>query len=854
MSNNRLQRVLAIVEKALSLQREERARYLDEACGGDTGLKTEITNILDAAGETDSFWNDLQEWSRGQLEDIFSDTAPTEPESEIRYVGPWRLVKPIGSGGMGIVYLAERADGSYNQLVALKLLRNMSVPGESEPSSSHRFRQERQILARLDHPSIARLYDGGHTDEGIPWLAMEYVNGLPITEWCRRNTCSLQERLDLFKKVCEAIRYAHKNLIVHRDLKPENILVTGDGEVKILDFGIAKLLDDEFSDTQHILTQTGVRALSLNYAAPEQITGEPITTATDVYTLGLLLYELIAGVYPFDLHRLTVRQIEQVIRNDEPAKPSIALNRDLTVAEEHEIRGDLDSITMKALRKEPEQRYENAGHLLDDIIRHQNNHPVSARRDTVQYRLDKFIRRHRRSMAAIIIVCAVLIGMTMYYTRQLAHERDVARIEAARAEQVSAFLTDLFSSPDPSEARGRNITARELLERGAGRINELTDQPEVRAAMLQLIGRVYWSMGDYEEAVPILEQAIELQQVLSDDASPARAITHFTLGVVLHDMGDYRRAVPHFEKAVGIFRMNPDLVSSEYAASLEKMGYVEDALRNYVRAEELHREALEMRMTMFGPDHPDVAQSHYSIAILRSHQGDMDGAIAGQREALRIFHLNNMVDTRFGARILNHLGRTLIRTGEFDEAEEYLIKALQINRRIHGDTHLETGRAKWALATLYHARGEYDSAGRWYKETLAVLRAALGDNHVMVGQILQEYGDIYRLSTHQDFIKAEQIFRSSLEIFESAERVHPERLIVSRRKLGATLTELGRFEQAEELLLESLAESQRISVENQEHGHLVERVFQDLVNLYSMWGRVDAAAAYGEQLSEYSGR
>jgi eukaryotic-like serine/threonine-protein kinase len=848
MDNNRLQLLFNVVHKALSMQPHERMRYVQDACGNDTALKTEVYEMLKSIDDSESFWEDWREWNEHRMKNIFKDSGSDDREYSGEMIGPWRLLKQLGEGGMGVVYLAERADGSFRQQVALKLLRQVYTHRELQSRSIQRFQQERQILARLSHPNIARLYDGGYTEDGLPWLAMEYVDGIPITEWSRRQNCSLEERLQLFKNICEAIRYAHRNLIVHRDLKPENILVTHDGQVKILDFGIAKLLTDELPTPQQVLTQTGLRALSLIHAAPEQITGEPITTATDVYALGLLLYQLVAGVYPFALEGLTVRQIEQVIRNDEPVRPSSVYKRSTTVLDSRVIRGDLDAIIMKALRKEPNQRYENAGHMLDDIIRYRKNLPVMARRDTFQYRVGKFIKRHRRAMVTGIIIVIGIIGMTAYHTWQLADERDIAKREAVRTEQVSTFLADMFIASDPSESRGENLTARDLLDRGAERIHEFSDQPEVQATMMQLIGHVYWSLGLYEEALPLLERAVGLWQMIDHNPTPERARAHYTLGIVLHDMGDYRRAVPHFEEAVGIFRSDPNHISPEYASSLENMGYVEDARRNYKASEELHREALDVRLSLFGPDHPDVASSHHSIGIARFHQGDLEGAIAGQREAVRIFRVNEMIDTRLGARALRQLGTTLIEKEEFNEAEEILMEVLYINRRIHGEKHLDTGLAVRTLATLNHKRENYEAAEQLYEEALAIMRLALGDRHVMVGQVLQELGDLYT-QTHNHF-QAEHVYRESLEIFETAARVHPQRIVKSRRMLGSTLVILGRYEEAEGLLLESLAIATTMAAENDDNGQFVTRSLEELVLLYNEWGRIEQSERYRELLAD----
>jgi eukaryotic-like serine/threonine-protein kinase len=486
--------------------------------------------------------------------------------------------------------------------------------------------------------------------------------------------------------------------------------------------------------------------------------------------------------------------------------------------------------------------------MLDDIIRYRKNLPVMARRDTFQYRVGKFIKRHRRAMVTGIIIVIGIIGMTAYHTWQLADERDIAKREAVRTEQVSTFLADMFIASDPSESRGENLTARDLLDRGAERIHEFSDQPEVQATMMQLIGHVYWSLGLYEEALPLLERAVGLWQMIDHNPTPERARAHYTLGIVLHDMGDYRRAVPHFEEAVGIFRSDPNHISPEYASSLENMGYVEDARRNYKASEELHREALDVRLSLFGPDHPDVASSHHSIGIARFHQGDLEGAIAGQREAVRIFRVNEMIDTRLGARALRQLGTTLIEKEEFNEAEEILMEVLYINRRIHGEKHLDTGLAVRTLATLNHKRENYEAAEQLYEEALAIMRVALGDRHVMVGQVLQDLGAVY--SKKENHIRAKQLFRESLSIFENAERVHPMRIVTGYRKLGLALLMLRDYEEAEDSLMESLQRAQMLANGDEVHLQQVTHTIEDIINLYNEWNRPERVIEFTNLLSD----
>lgn len=426
MEQTLLKRQLTIVDKALALKPEMRISYLNEICGADSVLRNKAGHLLESIDESEFFWDRWKKWNAQQIAELFEGDSDPELQSigagekdlpHGQRIGPWRLIRLLGWGGMGSVWLAERADKVYEQRVALKLLHRGYIHPKPEANAVRRFQQERQILAQLDHPNIARLYDGGMTDDGLPWLAMEYIDGLLLTEWCSRHNSSLKQRLDLFEEICQAIRYAHKNLIVHRDLKPENILVTKDGHIKILDFGIAKLLDDKSTADRRIQTQTGVRAMSLNYAAPEQITGETITTATDVYALGLLLYELLTDGYPYDLEGKNRRQIEQIIRTEEPIWPSVFPKENCSTADLCLSTGGwnkLDTITLKALRKEPEKRYATAGQLLTDLHRFRGNQPILAQRDTIQYRWGKWLHRHRWTAASGLIALLMGIGVVIW--------------------------------------------------------------------------------------------------------------------------------------------------------------------------------------------------------------------------------------------------------------------------------------------------------------------------------------------------------------------------------------------------------------------------------------------------------
>ena len=418
------------------------------------------------------------------------ESSPTEM-TDTR-VGPWRLLDEIGRGGMGTVFLAERADGEFEQRAALKLLR----PAIATDEALRRFEQERQILAGLTHPGIARLLDGGRTADGHPYLAMELVDGLPIDRYCRERELTVRDRLAVFLQVCHAVDHAHRHMVVHRDLKPSNIIVSAQGEVKLLDFGIAKLLQTDLSPGTPAMTHTVARVLTPEYASPEQIHGPTVTVASDVYQLGLLLFELLTDRRAQPLRDASPIEIERLVCDTLLARPSAVVDDPRRA---RLLRGDLDSIVQQAVRKAPEERYASVERLIDDVERHLSGKPVVARGDTLAYRAGRFVRRHRLSVAAAAVAVVLLVAWAVTATlqaRTIARERDRARAEAVKAEQVKDFVLRLFQNADPSAARGETLTARELLDRGwAGIEAELAGQPAVQAELLTTVGEIYRELG-----------------------------------------------------------------------------------------------------------------------------------------------------------------------------------------------------------------------------------------------------------------------------------------------------------------------------------------------------------------------
>ena len=527
MEPERWRRVEELLHAALDLPAAGRQAFLKEACGDDAALAAEVESLIRADEHAGAFLG----------RPLLEETAVAG-----RRIGPYRLERKLGEGGMSAVHLALRDDDQYRRQVAIKLMRF----GMDSEDQLRRFRAERQILAELEHPNIARLYDGGTTEEGLPYLVMEFVEGESIDAWCDRRRLTVRQRLELFRTVCTAVSTAHQNLVVHRDLKPSNILVTADGVPKLLDFGIAKLLDPRRPPAEVEPTARWLRVMTPSYASPEQARGKPITTASDVYSLGVLLYQLITGRLPHRLGDLTPEEVERVLAEQEPEKASaaVASNADLrdiahrrgagTAELQRQLAGDLDNVVAMALRKEPSRRYGSAERLAEDLRRHLAGLPVTAHPGSFGYRAGKFLRRNRLAVAvtsafvAVVIAAAVLLGLQ---SARVIRERDEAQRERDKARRVAAFLEGIFEASDPGQAQGATPTARQILDRGAERIDDAGKGSDVQAALMNTLGRIYRNLGAVERSEELLTGALTIRREVLGPAHPEVAES-------LHDLGE----------------------------------------------------------------------------------------------------------------------------------------------------------------------------------------------------------------------------------------------------------------------------------------------------------------------------
>jgi serine/threonine-protein kinase len=832
MDAARWTQVQTLFDAALERPPHERDAFLQTACADDPALLADVRSLLAADADPHPLLESIALDAFALPGDLLpAGIVPSEGER----IGPYRLVAPLGQGGMGAVFLAARADGQFEQQVALKLIRS----GVASAPIVQRFESERQILARLNHPNIARLLDGGVTDDGQPYFAMEYVEGLPLDTYCTAHTCSVESRVRLIQTVCEAVQYAHRRLIVHRDLKPSNLLVTDDGTVKLLDFGIAKVLA---GDDDPALTQTGRAVMTPAYAAPEQVQHAPVTTATDVYALGVVLYELLAGQRPFDLTDCTPAEIERIVTGQSPEPPSAIAPPERQRA----LRGDLDTICLKALRKEPERRYASAEQLAEDLQRVLDGRPVTARPDTVGYRTRKFVQRHRLGVATATAVALLVAALVSFYTMQLAEERDRARLEAATATEVSDFLQGLFAISDPSASGGDDVTARELLDVGAARIErELAGQPLVQARMMHVMGTVYRQLGRFDEAAPLLERALTLRRTRLAPDHPDVAASLHSLALLRQKTGRYAASDSLYRAALAIQRdrLGPD--DPVVAATLHNWGTLLHTQGQYDRADSLYRRALDIRTDALGATDPTATGTRSEMATLQYDRGDLDGAEQLYRETLAQQRAHFASDHPDLALTLNNLAMVLRHQGQFDEAEALYEDALAMRQRLYDGPHPDLAHTLNHLGRLHYNRGDHAAAEPYARRALAMRTALYGEKHVEVAASMGSLAGI--LNAQDDYAGAARYYRRALEITRSlmgathphvagfsyslasalhnggaiteAERYYRESLMLHRQlfpdghvntaypliRLGALLTEAGRPDEAEPLLREAVA-------------------------------------------------
>lgn len=799
--DERWEQVDALFAEALDKEPGERRAFLDRA-SNDPEVRARVERLLEAEVASEGFLTSQYDvaagLARAMKDDLSESLADKAAEGEDRdrrigeRLGAYRIQARVGQGGMGTVYLADRADGSFEQEVAIKVIRR----GRESRDVAQRLRAEREILSSLQHPNIARLMDGGTTEDGLPYLVMEPVRGRPITEFLDANAFSVEARLRLVLDVCDAVGYAHRNLVVHRDLKPSNILVTDDGRAMLLDFGIAKVLSPDRGTGAEPLTRTGHVVLTPEYSSPEQVRGEAITTASDVYQLGILLYRILTGRHPYDVEGLSPARLESVVAETVPPRPSDALDGRSADVEERararrstpsrlgrRLQGDLDTIVLKALRKEPERRYASADALARDLRRHLAGRPVSAQPDTWAYRTRKFLGRHvwvAPAAAALVLASGGYLYTVVRHAAALEAERDVARQEAERAEEVQGFLVDLFRSADPYASpdpeRGTRLSVAEALDLGAERASaELEDRPEIRGALLSAISQVFVNLDDLDRAEAIQRDVVESDRSTFGAESRETARSLAVLAKILARSGQsdsanalYERLVPLTERAFGADHPAMGAVLADQGWLKFRLRSLDEAVGPLQRAtallegagpewrqnridaltflSDVHRErgelpearaageaVLALTTEAFGADHIQTLSPRNVVGGAFLEEGDLEQAEVLYRENAELAVAELGEDHEAAIAALNNLARVVGRQGKHAESEEIYGRMVAIAEEKWGPVHVATADLKQNMATVLAAQDKVEEAEVLLGEAYETYRQVLEPGHYLVG-------------------------------------------------------------------------------------------------------------------------
>ncbi len=752
MNGSSWDRLESLFEEAQAMSEDSRARFLDGACANDATLRAELDAMLaacpvDRALSIERFVTDEPSGSSESEQDLWLG----------RSLGPWRLTRVIGQGGMGLVYGAVRADGQYQLEVAVKLMR----AGPRDPRAIERFRTERQVLASLKHPHIAGLLDCGLAPDGTPYLVMELVDGVPITDWCDERRLSLDARLRLFRVVCDAVQHAHRALVVHRDLKPKNIFVSRTGDVKLLDFGIAKLLEPEAWGIEGSQTRAEMRVLSPDYAAPEQWHGGAITTATDVYALGVVLYELVTGARPSTQGTREPRALggaptpvtppsEALRRGLEPegsgtagpapGRPDARERRRLA----RRVRGDLDRIVLTALREEPERRYVSAGQLGEEIGRFLDGRAVLAQPDTASYRVRKFVARHRLAVfasAAFVASLAGFGGISAWQAQVAAEQRRAAQLERDKSEQVVRLLIDLFQSTNPSVLPdGDRMPIGEFLRGAEARsLALLRDAPAVRAKLQHVFGLIHQTRGRYDAARQAFEEALDAQRRLYGPDHPEALESLQALGEIYHQAGDDERAQALLEESLARHRQI-------YGDDHEKTARVLFALAPVVAEHDLDeaggllRRSLEIRQATLGPNHPEVSAGLAALGDYHLRRREHERAREFYRQALSLFPTPQDRRNPAAITMLGDLATVLSQLNAHREAEAAQREAIDIGREVLGAESLTVADLVNNLGTTQALTGRHLEAERSFREAFEIHRSLVGEDHWRTRNVARNVG------------------------------------------------------------------------------------------------------------------
>ena len=808
----RWKRIEGLFANATKLQRAEREAFVRDHAANPEEMR-ELLDLVTLAITQ----NGVGPISRAVGQAFHASTLPGSDSLVGRLIGQYQIVSVLGRGGSGTVYLGERADQQYSAKVALKI-----IDESAAAAFGPRFRAERQILASLNHPNIARLLDAGETEGHQPYLVMEYIHGEPVDQYCDRKQLELRARLELFLQVCGAVQYAHQNLIVHRDLKPANILVTGEGTPKLLDFGIAKLLDASDLTKPSDLTRMNDRLLTPEYASPEQILGKSVTTASDVYSLGVVLYQLLTGLRPYTLSHSAASQLEleRAICVTDPLRPSAAVHAARTaVLKDDEISifslsaargatpdklgrsllGDLDAIVMRALRKEPELRYNSVEQLIADIRRHLSNEPVQARQGNWVYYTNRFVRRNRLAVAASVSFVMFLIGVSAVMSIQRSATQaalELATQEKERAEKVSGFMRNMFAAADPFVNFGKEQTARDVLDQASRSIEtDLDEQPEVRAPLLETIALAYRRMGLPDRAVPQLETALRLQRQLQPGNNPRTAGLLIELAIALREAGQFQRSDELFSEAQQMARLSGETDPYISATLLVEHGRLENLRSNTTQAHQSFVKALELMRIARGPRHEEVGSILSELANILAWADDLAGAEEAAREAVDIYRdVAELHPDRIKADY--HLAEILLYQGRIPEAAPIFERTLTAQRLLY-KSNSKVADTLASLAQVRMAQGHPLAAEAFVREALAAHHDSGSTAYGKIGYLQTMLGTV--LLKQSKFADAENVLRETLDLFAKSLPPDHEYVASAEHYLGEALAGGGKLADAEAL-------------------------------------------------------
>ena len=790
-------------DELVELDRTAREARLAEITREDAELGLFLGKLLAADDRQPTFLGDaLGKRAPAYIAAAF-DGAAAERDRSGELIGRYRLLRLLGRGGMAEVYLAERADGEFDHRVALKRV----LPGLASEVIHVRFLRERQILARLEHPGIARLLDGGRSAEGDPYFVIEHVEGLPILEHCDVHRASLATRLRLVIDVCDAVDAAHRQLVVHRDIKPSNILVAAGNQPKLLDFGIAKLLEGELTEGQ---TRVDGLALTPSYAAPEQILGEPVTTATDVFALGVLLFELLVGAKPYPRDARPLAALVRQVGDEIPERPSVALRRrssEATAERRREIDrrvrrldGDLDTIVAKALARDPHRRYASAAALGEDLRRFLERRPILARPDSLGYRTARFFARYRLAAAAAsLALLSMLAGLG-----GALWQGAVARKQARRAERVRDFLVHIFEQADPSQSRGGTITAREILDAGARQVeHELAAEPALEAELLDAIAQVERSLGLPRAAKARAERAVTLRRAALGEDDAATAASRVTLGEVLVDLGDSPGARRQLGLAAGAVAADPALARRLAEARVTALWQADD---HEPALAEVRRQ-ITLTSERFGAGSAEAARWQLTLAGLLMDTSRVAEAVPLARAAVATLESAPGTSGLELARARVALANVLDTAGESEAAVRSFAAAIALQRQVLGANHPEVAFTEIPYGFTLNVRHQYDESERVLRHAIAVLRPL---KHFEVASAQRYLG--FTLMSRRRFAEAATLFGEAEEIFRTSPGIGPDHSLTRAARLsrGWALVRLGRLEEAEPVLRAATADTERV--------------------------------------------